>query len=135
MNFGIPKKFCYATYEDYDYFVFLLTYVGQNCFIIKADIEAAFRIITVHLSDYHLLDFMFEDLCLQMGCSVSCSVFEQFSCTLQWILQTVYHVAHMSHIHTSRRWICLNGFKSLIRFGFCQTLKVSETGFAPDWPV
>ena len=38
MNFGISKEFYYITYEDYDYFVLLLTSVGQGCFITKADI-------------------------------------------------------------------------------------------------
>ena len=60
MNFGIPKEFCYVPYEDYDYFASLLTSVGQGCFIAKADIEAAFRIIPVHPSDYHMLGFTFE---------------------------------------------------------------------------
>ena len=103
VNFGIPKEFCSVTYEDYDYFVSLLTSVGQGCFIAKADIESAFRIIPVYPNDYHLLGFSFDrqyyyDRCLPMGCSISCKIFEQFSCALQWILQTTCHIMHMSHI-------------------------------------
>lgn len=103
VNFGIPKECCSVTYEDYDYFVSLLTSVGRGCFIAKADIESAFRIIPVHPRDYHLLGFSFDgqyyyDKCLPMGCSISCKIFEQFSCALQWILQTNFHVMHMSHI-------------------------------------
>ena len=104
VNSGIPKESCSVSYEDYDYLVSLLTSVGQGCFIAKADIKAAFRIIPVHPSDYHLLGFTFEghyyyyDKWLPMGCSISCKVFEQFSCALQWILQSIFHVKTMSHI-------------------------------------
>ena len=47
-------------YEDYDYFISLLTSVGTGCFISKADIESAFRIIPVHPTSYHLLGFAFD---------------------------------------------------------------------------
>lgn len=103
INFGIPKEYCSVSYENYDYFVSLLTSVGPGSFIAKADIESAFRIIPVHPDDYHLLGFTFAghyyyDKCLPMGCSISCKVFEQFSCALQWILQNIYNVSTMSHI-------------------------------------
>ena len=95
---GIPKESCSVSYEDYDYLISLLTSVGQGCFIAKA-----FRIITVHPRDYHLLGFTFAghyyyDKCLPMGCSISCKYVEQFSCALQWILQSIFHVKTMSHI-------------------------------------
>ena len=119
VNFGILKEFCSVTYEDYDYFVSLLTSVGQGCFIAKADIESAFRIIPVHPTDYHLLGFSFDgqyyyDRCLPMGCSISCKIFEQFSCALQWILQTTYHIMHMSHILDD--YIFLSPSQSLCTF-------------------
>ena len=103
VNFGMPKECCSVSYENYDYLISLLTSVGQGCFIAKADIDLVFRIIPVHPDDYHLLGFRFGgqyyyDKCLPLGCSVSCKVFEQFSCALQWILQRVYHVRTMSHI-------------------------------------
>ena len=103
VNFGIPQECCSVEYEDYDYFISLLTSVGKGCFISKADIESAFRIIPIHPTNYHLLGFSFDgdyyfDKCLPMGCSTSCKIFEQFSCALQWILQTRFHVTHMSHI-------------------------------------
>ena len=103
VNFGIPQECCSVEYEDYDYFISVLTSVGKGCFISKADIESAFRIIPIHPTNYHLLGFSFDgdyyfDKCLPMGCSTSCKIFEQFSCALQWILQTRFHVTHMSHI-------------------------------------
>ena len=33
-----------------------------------------------------------------MGCSVSCKLFEDFSCAIQWILQRSFNVLTMSHI-------------------------------------
>ena len=103
VNSGIPREFCSVSYEDFDFFVSLLTTVGQGCFIAKADVESAFRIVPIHPTDYHLLGFTFDgqyyyDMCLPMGCSISCSIFEQFSCALQWILQHKYRVTSMSHI-------------------------------------
>ena len=77
--------------------------VGCNCFIAKADIESAFRIVPIDPNCHHLLGFMFNDKyyydkCLPMGCSISCKLFEDFSRAIQWVLKTCYNVAHMSHI-------------------------------------
>ena len=58
VNCGIPRGCCSVAYEDFDYFVSLLAQVGQGCYITKADIESAFRIIPMHPLDYHLLGFM-----------------------------------------------------------------------------
>ena len=103
VNSGIPRDLCSMSYEDFDFFVSLLTTVGQGCFIAKADVESAFRIVPIHPTDYHLLGFTFDDqyyydMCLPMGCSISCNIFEQFRCALQWILQHKYRVTSMSHI-------------------------------------
>ena len=32
-----------------------------------------------------------------MGASSSCQIFESFSCALQWVMETKYHAAGMSH--------------------------------------
>ena len=102
-NSGIPQDICSVSYEYFDFFVSLLTTLGQGCFIAKADVESAFRIVPIHPTDYHLLGFAFDDqyyydMCLPTGCSISCNIFEQFSCALQWILQHKYRVTPMSHI-------------------------------------
>ena len=104
VNSGIPREYCSVSYEDYDYFVsILLAHEGRGCYIAKADIESAFRIIPISPLDYHLLGCMvngqyFYDRCLPMGCSVSCKLFEGFSCAIQWILQNSFHGSTMSHI-------------------------------------
>ena len=102
VNSGIPREFCTVSYEDFDYFIALLSQVGQGCFISKADIESAFRIVPINPSDYHLLGFSiggkyYYDKCLPMG-SVSCKLFEDFSCALQWVLQKSLNVLAMTHI-------------------------------------
>ena len=65
--------------------------------------ENAFRNIDIHPSDYHLLGFTWNgfyyyDKCLAMGATNSCKILENFSCALQWIMETKYQVACMSHI-------------------------------------
>ena len=130
VNSGIPKESCSVSYEDYDYLISLLTSVGQGCFIAKADIKAAFRIIPVHPSDYHLLGFTFAghyyyDKCLPMGCSISCKVFEQFSCALQWILQSIFHVKTMSHILDD--FIFISSSKSLCYLYLQQFFSLAES--------
>jgi hypothetical protein len=42
--------------------------------------------------------YFYFDRCLPMGASSSCQIFEKFSCAIQWIMQTKYHAAGMSHI-------------------------------------
>jgi hypothetical protein len=69
----------------------------------KTDVEDAFRNIVIHPSDYHLLGFTWNglyyyDKCLSMGATSSCKIFENFSCALQWIMETKYQVTGMSHI-------------------------------------
>ena len=104
VNSGIPRQFCTVAYEDYyDFLVSLVADAGSGCFLAKADIESAFRIIPISPRDYHLLGFSFNnmyyyDRCLPMGCSVSCQVFDKLSCALQWILQKHFLVLTMSHI-------------------------------------
>jgi hypothetical protein len=66
-------------------------------------VEDAFRNIDIHPSDYHLLGFTWNgfyhyDKCLPMGASSSCQMFEKFSSALQFIMETKYQVAGMSHI-------------------------------------
>lgn len=64
----------------------------NSAFLAKTDIENAFRLIPVHYSDYNLLGFYFNDhyyhdLCLPMGCSSSCQIFERFSDALLFIFK------------------------------------------------
>lgn len=50
----------------------------------KADNESAFRLLPIHPEGFSLLGFKFDgqffiDICLLMGCSLSCFYFKAFS--------------------------------------------------------
>ena len=70
-----------------------------------------------------------------MGCSVSCRLFENVSCAVQWILTKLFHVGTMSHIlddfmflsHSKETCQCyLDSFMSLAHF-VGSPVKHSET--------
>ena len=93
VNANIPREFCTVQYEDFDFVVTIVIQQGQNCYLSKLDIEAAFRILPMSPSSYWLLGIFWEgkyyyDKFLPMGASISCSTFEEFSRAIQWILQT-----------------------------------------------
>ena len=103
VNGGIDKIFTSVEYETLDHVVTIIQSVGKGCFIAKADLESAFRILPIHPNDHRLLGFKFEgmdyyDKCLAMGCSTWCADFEKFSCFIQWVLINKYQIEHMSHI-------------------------------------
>ena len=63
-------------------FLSILAYDGRGCYIAKADLESAFRIIIpISSLEYNLLGFMvngqdFDGIFLSVSCSVSCKLFE-----------------------------------------------------------
>ena len=76
---------------------------GQGCYLAKTDIKSAFRIVPVHPSNYHLLGFtwrekFYYDRCLPMGCSSSCSIFEAFSTSLEWMIRKQLKNVAVLHI-------------------------------------
>ena len=92
-----------VSYELLDDAVRLLHIIGPRALMAKADIEAAFRLVPIHPSSYHLTGFswrgqMFYDKVLPFGAATSCATFEAFSSALQWILQHHFNVKFMSHI-------------------------------------
>jgi hypothetical protein len=54
--------------------------------------------ILLHLLGFTWNGFYYYDKCLSMGATNSCKILENFSCALQWIMETKYQVACMSHI-------------------------------------
>ena len=102
INSLIPKRISTVQYDSVDIVVNLVKHYGRFSQLAKCDIKDAFHIIPVHPSDYHLLGFIWNtfcyyDKCLPMGASSSCQIFESFSCALQWVMETKYHAAGMSH--------------------------------------
>ena len=103
VNSHINPSFTAVHYQDLDHCVSIITSLGKNCLMAKADLKDAFRIIPINSSDHRLLGFQWDgkfyhDRCLPMGCSVSCQLFETLSTAVQWILQTKLSVPFMSHI-------------------------------------
>ena len=68
----------------------------------KTDVKS-FRIIPIQPNDFALLgmrwqDSYYFDLCLPMGCSSSCAVFEAFSTALEWLSMTRLGASGVLHI-------------------------------------
>lgn len=68
----------------------------------KSDIQSALRLLPVHPEDTRLLGFTFQgqyfvDLCMPMGCSTACSVFETFSRFLEWAVKDLVSSADVVH--------------------------------------
>lgn len=68
-----------------------------GCYLAKADIKSAFRLVPIRPSDYHLLGFSFEgnfyfDKCLPMGCRSSCMIFQRVSDALVHVLRERYGI-------------------------------------------
>ena len=103
VNSHIDPYYSAVRYEDLDHCLSMILALGVGTLISKADLKDAFRIIPIHPSDYKLLGFSWDgkfyyDRCLPMGCSISCQIFESFSCAIQWILTKKLDIPHMSHI-------------------------------------
>ena len=63
---------------------------GRGCFLAKADIQNAFRIIPIQPDDYGLLGMQWRgafyfDRCMPMGCVSRCKTFECFSTAVEWV--------------------------------------------------
>ena len=87
INEFIDSEHTSVQYETIDHIVQCIAQHGRGALIAKADIESAFRIIPIHPDDYPLLGMCLDgkyyyDKCLPMGCSVSCKIFEAFSCAI-----------------------------------------------------
>ena len=76
--------------------------MGRNAWLAKTDIKSAFRLLPVAPSDYELLGFQFQnmyyyDMCLPMGCSISCALFETFSTFLEFHIKRVLETNSITH--------------------------------------
>ncbi|CAC5399658.1 unnamed protein product [Mytilus coruscus] len=90
INDNIPQDKCNVQYASIHNAIELIKTVGRKSFCAKTDISSAFRIINIKESQYKLFGFMWEgkyyyDKNLQMGCSSSCQIFENFSTAIEWI--------------------------------------------------
>ncbi|XP_066446924.1 uncharacterized protein [Eleutherodactylus coqui] len=102
VNDGITKEQAAVSYASFDRAVYLVRRAGAGAMLAKADIESAFRLLPVHPDCFHLLGcriegYYFVDMCLPMGCSISCYYFEVFSSFLEWMLRFETDIPSVLH--------------------------------------
>ena len=96
VNFNIPYEFSHLSYASVTDAISTINKL-DTCYMAKADIAEAYRLLPIHPSCYNLLGFRlmgnyYFDQCLPMGASSSCAIFERFSDALIFILESVYNV-------------------------------------------
>ena len=69
----------------------------------KLDIKSAFRNIPVHPSDWEFLGMKWKGLCyfdtvLPFGLRSALYLFDQFSCTLEWVIKAKLGIPNVIHI-------------------------------------
>ncbi|KAJ1202080.1 hypothetical protein NDU88_005883 [Pleurodeles waltl] len=102
VNEGLAQDLCSVQYTTFDEALGMLQKLAKGALMAKADIESAFRLLSVHPEDTRLLEFTFEgqyflDLCMPMGCSIACPVFESFSRFLEWAVKDVADTDEVLH--------------------------------------
>ena len=90
VNDFIPREISSAQYTTVQDAISIIKQTRLPVFMAKVDIESAFRIIPVSPTDRPPLGFQWKgkfymDAVLPMGCASSCSIFESFSTSLEWI--------------------------------------------------
>ncbi|XP_077113745.1 uncharacterized protein LOC143816266 isoform X2 [Ranitomeya variabilis] len=102
VNDAILPEEASVTYASFDRAVELVRAAGPGALLAKSDIESAFRLLPVHPECFHLLgckvdQLFYFDMCLPMGCSISCHYFELFSTFLDWVVR--YETGSNSTVH------------------------------------
>lgn len=115
VNDGINSQACAVTYTSFDAAISWVRRYGQGTLLAKADMEAAFRLLPVHLDSMHLLGCRwqgsyFVDRCLPMGCSISGTLFEAFSSFVEWVVRDVSGLN--SVIHYLDDFLCIGPLDS-----------------------
>ena len=103
VNDGISTEDASVQYARVDDVVAMIKHLGQGCFLAKADIKSAFRIIPILPTDYDLLGIFWQgkyyyDRVMPMGCASSCRTFEIFSTAIEWVAKKHLSMPHLIHI-------------------------------------
>lgn len=103
VNDFIPERTSSVRYASISDAIMVIKQLGAGCFMAKTDIKSAFRIIPIHPSDFPLLGMKWDnqfyyDVCLPMGLSSSCAIFEAFSSSLEWISVHRFGASGVLHI-------------------------------------
>ena len=99
VNLNIPKEISKLSYASVSDAIKIINSLPQ-CYLAKADIAEAYRLVPLRPSCYNLLGFRlggmyYFDRCLPMGASSSCSIFEKISDGLEFILKDTYKVQNV----------------------------------------
>ena len=102
VNDGIPAEVSSVEYTGFDAVTDMIRNLGQGVFLVKLDIESAFRLLPVHPDDFSLLGMQhqgryFVDKALPFGCASSCAIFEKFSTFLEWGARTSSGSTNLIH--------------------------------------
>jgi hypothetical protein len=135
INDHIPDEIKPVHYSSIDDAIDIILNVGPNVTMAKTDISNAFRIIPIHPHDHVILGIKFNgciyfDQYLPMGCASSCTIFEEYSCVLQWIAHTKGGITHIVHalddfliLSGQNKSVCNQNLTTFINI--CNTVGVS----------
>ncbi len=90
INDGISHQLCFLTYTKVDYIIPRIILLGRDTLLAKIDIENAFRNVSIHPDDRHLLGMMWDnqlyiDTTLPFGLRSAPKIFNAIADGLQWI--------------------------------------------------
>ncbi|CAJ0925546.1 unnamed protein product [Ranitomeya imitator] len=85
VNDGISKEEARVRYTSFDRAIFLVKQAGRGALLIKSDIEAAFRLLPIHVECFHLL-----------GCHLEGEYFVDI-CFLEWLLKWETGLSSSTH--------------------------------------
>lgn len=98
INSETPKELCSVKYNDLDRAISFCVQEGPGCFVIKSDMQSAFRHLPIRLQDWPMLVmirvepetgnfFYFFDKFLPFGSSIPCFHFQCFSNSVAFIFR------------------------------------------------
>lgn len=102
VNDFIDTEACSVHYTSFDEVLDMVAKLGTGAFLGKMDVKSAFRLLPVNPSDHQLLGFKFNndyyyDMCLPMGCSISCALWEKFAHFVQWVVEEKTGIHTLNH--------------------------------------
>ena len=99
VNGGIDQAHKTVKYATVQTAIKVINKLGKGCFMAKADIKSAYRLIPINPSHFHLLGFRWRgsyyyDKFLPMGMAESCSIFEKISDGIAYVMKN-YGIANI----------------------------------------
>jgi hypothetical protein len=103
INDYIPEELSKVSYTKVQDAVNIIKAMGPACHLAKTDIKDAYRLLPIHPSEYCLLGFKLDNYfyyekVLPMGLSSSCRIFEEFSTSLQFIINSLCPDTKVIHL-------------------------------------